>query len=165
MLQSTVKGQLQMLNLLKYWTVIVFTLAGLIGCSKPQNASTEYSRSQINSAQETIIATVVSKRVVTVDGDSGVGGTAGGLTGYIAGSTVGDTPGENAVGAIAGSIIGATIGSAVESKNQSVEATEYVLEAEDGKLFTILMTDSKFTVGETVYVGLGDTTKILAVAE
>ena len=154
-----------MLNLLKYSIIIVFTFSGLIGCSKPQNASTEYSLSQINSAQETIIATIVSRRIVTVDGDSGVGGTAGGLTGYIAGSTVGDTPGANAIGAIAGSIIGATIGSAVESKNQSVEATEYVLEAEDCKLFTILMTDNKFNVGEAVYVGLGDTTKILAVAQ
>ena len=46
-----------MLNLLKYSIIIVFTFSGLIGCSKPQNASTEYSRSQINSAQETIIAT------------------------------------------------------------------------------------------------------------
>ena len=154
-----------MLNLLKYSIIIVFTFSGLIGCSKPQNASTEYSRSQINSAQETIIATIVSRRVVTIDGDSGVGGAAGGLTGYIAGSTVGDTPGENALGAIAGSIIGATIGSAVESKNQSVEASEYVLKAKDGKLFTILMTDNKFKVGEAVYVGLGDTTKILSVAE
>ena len=144
---------------------MVFTFFGLFGCSKPQNTSTDYSRSQISSAQETIIATIVSKRVVTVDGDSGIGGTAGGLTGYIAGSTVGDTPGENAIGAIAGSIIGATIGSAVESKNQSIEATEYVLEAEDGKLFTILMTDNKFNVGEAVYVGLGDTTKILAVVK
>ena len=154
-----------MLNLLKYSIIIVFTFSGLIGCSKPQNASTEYSRSQINSAQETIIATIVSRRVVTVDGDSGVGGTAGGLTGYIAGSTVGDTPGENAIGAIAGSIIGATIGSAVESRNQSVQATEYVLKAENGDLFTILMTDNKFNVGEEVYVGLGEAAKILAVAQ
>ena len=154
-----------MLSSLKYWMVIAFIISGLNGCSKPQNVSTEYSRSQINSVQETVIATVMSKRVVTVDGDSGVGGTAGGLTGYIAGSTVGDTPSENAIGAIAGSIIGATIGSAVESKNQSVEASEYVLKTKDGKLFTILMTDNKFKVGEAVYVGLGDTTKILAVAE
>ena len=154
-----------MLTSIRYWMVIVFTIAGLNGCSKPQNVSTEYSRSQINSVQETIIATIISKRVVTVDGDSGVGRTAGGLTGYIAGSTVGDTPSENAIGAIAGSIIGATIGSAVEIENQAVAATEYVLKAEDGKLLTILMTDNTFNVGEAVYVGLGDTAKILAVAK
>ena len=154
-----------MLSSLKYWMVIAFTISGLNGCSKPQNVSTEYSRSQINSVQETVIATVMSKRVVTVDGDSGVGGPAGGLTGYIAGSTVGDTPSENAIGAIAGSIIGATIGSAVESRNQSVQATEYVLKAENGDLFTIVMTDNKFNVGEEVYVGQGETTKILAVAQ
>ena len=154
-----------MLSSFKCWMVIAFTISGLNGCSKPQNVSTEYSRSQINSVQETVIATVMSKRVVTVDGDSGVGGTAGGLTGYIAGSTVGDTPSENAIGAIAGSIIGATIGSAVGSEIQAVAATEYVLKAESGKLLTIIMTDNTFQVGETVYVGLGDTAKILAVAE
>jgi len=154
-----------MLTYLKYWMVIAFTISGLNGCSKPQNVSTEYSRSQINSVQETIIATVISKRIVTVDGDSGVGGTAGGLTGYIAGSTIGDTPSENAIGAIAGSIIGATIGSAVESETQAVAATEYVLKAKDGKLLTIIMTDNTFNLGEAVYVGLGDTAKILAVAE
>ena len=154
-----------MLTSLKYSMAIAFTISGLNACSKPQNVSTEYSRSQINSVQETIIATVMSKRVVTVDGDSGVGGTAGGLTGYIAGSTVGDTPSENAIGAIAGSIIGASIGSAVESEIQAVAATEYVLKEEDGKLLTIIMTDNTFNVGEAVYVGLGDTAKILALAE
>ena len=68
-----------MLSSLKYWMVIAFTISGLNGCSKPQNFSTEYSRSQINSIQKTIIATILSKRVVTVDGDAGVGGAAGGL--------------------------------------------------------------------------------------
>ena len=80
----------------------------LNGCSKPKNLFNEYSRSQINSARETILATIVFKRLVSIEGDRGVGQTAGGLTGYITGSSLGNTDTENAFGAIARAIFGAT---------------------------------------------------------
>ena len=120
----------------------------LNGCSKPKNSFNNYSRSQINSARETILATIVFKRLVSIEGDRGVGQTAGGLTGYITGSSLGNTDTENAFGAIARAIFGATLKTAVENRVQSVEATEYILEKATGGMTTITMTSGDFRVGE-----------------
>ena len=133
----------------------------LSGCSQPQNSSSEYRRSQLDNAQETIVATVVSKRVVNVDGETGIGQAAGGLAGYITGNTVGDTDNENALGSIAGALLGATIGSSIESKVQSVQATEYILQIGSSDLITVLLTDGQFNVGDEVYVSMGAQVKIL----
>ena len=152
------------LQIVNFFSVLILSLV-LSGCSQPKNASSEYSRSQINTAQETIVAKILSKRLVNIEGESGIGKTAGGLTGYIAGSTLGKSETENAIGAIAGAIFGATAGSAVESKLQSVEATEYILKKETGGMVTIIMTSGNFRVGEKVYVSMSGQAKILGVVE
>ena len=96
----------------------------LVNCSAPENNSSSYNRTEIQNAQRTIKAEIVSKRAVKVKGDSGIGTTAGAATGYIAGSSIGSNASDNAIGAIAGALIGATVGSAIENQAQTVDATE-----------------------------------------
>ena len=134
-------------------------------CSVPENSSASYNRSEMNVAQRTVKAKIVSKRSVTVSGASGVGETAGAATGYIAGSTMGDSGAENAIGAVIGTVVGATVGTAIENQAQSVEATEYILESDVTGLLTIIMTDASFPKGAFVYVSLGSPPKIMSVAE
>lgn len=136
-----------------------------MSCSKPDNSSATYDRSDLKVAKRTIKAQIVSKRLVEVKGGSGVGTSAGAATGYIAGGTAGSGSTDNAVGAIAGAIIGATIGSAVENKSMSVDATEYILEDDQSNLMTIIMTDSRFSEGSLVYVTLGYPPKIIGVVK
>ena len=133
----------------------------MINCSAPENNSASYNRAEIQSAQRTIKAKIVSKRAVKVKGDSGIGTTAGAATGFIAGSNASD----NAIGAIAGALIGATVGSAIENQAQTVDATEYIIENDVTGLLTIIMTDSSFSKGSLVFVSLGSPPKIIGVAE
>ena len=137
----------------------------LINCSAPENYSASYNRDEIQSAQRTIKAEIVSKRAVKVKGDSGIGTTAGAATGYIAGSGIGTNASDNAIGAIAGALIGATVGSAIENQAQTVNATEYIIENDVIGLLTIIMTDSTFSKGSLVFVSLGSPPKIIGVAE
>ena len=135
-----------------------------VGCSQPDNASATYNRSELQSAQRTIKAQIVSKRSVKVKGGTGVGSSAGAATGYIAGSTAGNNSTDSAVGAIAGAVIGATIGAAIENQALAVDATEYIIENDVTGFLTIIMTDSSFAEGSTVYVSLGSPPKIIGVA-
>ena len=137
----------------------------LANCSTPENNSASYNRSEIQSAQRTIKAEIVSKRAVKVKGDTGIGTNAGAATGYIAGSGLGSNASDNAVGAIAGALIGATVGTAIENQAQTVEATEYIIVNDVTGLLTIIMTDSSFSKGSLVFVSLGSPPKIIGNAE
>lgn len=141
--------------------VAFFLMLVSMGCSKPENASSIYKRSDIQVAKRTIKAQIVSKRSVTVKGGTGIGTTAGAATGYFTGSTAGNSSTDSAVGAIAGAVVGATIGSAIESQVLGVDATEYILEDDRSDLMTIIMTDPSFPERSMVYVTLGYPPKII----
>ena len=151
--------------MVRYLLFVSMCFPLISACSAPENSSASYNRSEMNVAQRTVKAKIVSKRSVTVSGASGVGETAGAATGYIAGSTMGDSGAENAIGAVIGTVVGATVGTAIENQAQSVEATEYILESDVTGLLTIIMTDASFPKGAFVYVSLGSPPKIMSVAE
>jgi outer membrane lipoprotein SlyB len=149
--------------IIKFTTFCLLLVA--VSCSKPENASSTYDRSDLQSAKRTIKAQIVSKRSVKVKGGTGIGTSAGAATGYVTGATAGNGSADSAVGAIAGTIIGATIGSAIENNALEADATEYILEDDRSGLMTIIMTDSSFPAGSIVYVTLGYPPKIIGVAE
>ena len=131
------------------------------GCSTPSNTSTTYDRGAMTSAQRTISGKVVSKRVVTVKGDTGVGSSAGAGIGAIAGGNLGGDNSDNAIGAIVGAVVGGTAGAIAESEAFATDALEYVVESNVAGLLTIVMTDSSFEVGDDVFIVLGRTPKLI----
>ena len=144
--------------LLSFLTVTMFA------CSTPENTSSTYSRAEMQTAQRTIKAEIVSKRSVKVKGGTGVGAASGAAAGGIAGSTIGSSAEDNAIGAIAGVLVGATVGAAIENQAQEVDAIEYIIESDVTGFLTIVMTDSSFPKGALVYVSLGSPPKILGIA-
>ena len=144
--------------------LLPLSIALPVACTQPENGSATYNRSEVQSAQRTIKAQIVSKRAVKIKGGTGIGTSTGAATGYIAGSTVGGSANDNAVGAIAGAVIGATIGTAIENSALEVDATEYIIENDVTGLLTIIMTDSSFVEGSNVYVSLGSPPTIIGVA-
>ena len=141
--------------------VACFLFLVSMSCSKPNNSSATYDRSDLKVAKRTIKAQIVSKRLVEVKGGSGIGTSAGAATGYITGSTIGNSSTDSAVGAIAGAVIGATVGAAIENQALEVDAIEYILEDDRSDLMTIVMTGQNFDSGSMVYVTLGYPPRII----
>lgn len=143
----------------------LFLLVGMtalvVGCSTPSNTSTTYDRSAMTSTQRTITGKIVSKRVVTVKGGTGVGSSAGAGIGAIAGGNLGGDGSDSAVGAIAGAVIGGTVGAIAESEAFATDALEYVVESNVAGLLTVVMTDSGFEVGDDVFIVMGRTPKLI----
>lgn len=141
--------------------LLISATASVIGCSTPSNTSTTYDRGAMTSAQRTITGKIVSKRVVTVKGGTGVGSSAGAGIGAIAGGSLGGNDSDSAVGAIAGAVVGGTVGAIAESEVFATNALEYVVESDVTGLLTVVMTDSGFEVGDDVFIVMGRTPKLI----
>ena len=130
-------------------------------CSAPRNDSAVYSGQSITTAQHTITGNVVSKRIVLVSGDSGIGKIAGAAIGAIAGGEIGGGDAENTVGSIAGAIVGGTIGASAEDELLQTNAVEYIVETAEQGLLTIILNDDHFRVGDDVFVILGNNPRLV----
>lgn len=132
------------------------SMALLASCAAPRDSNKLYGRSSLTTATRTIEGKVVSKRVVQVDTSRGIGGSTGGALGAIAGSGLGSSSRENLAGAVIGAVVGASAGAALESSKSTIGAFEYIVKSDVAGLITIIQIDGEFSVGERVYVVLGD---------
>jgi len=146
---------------ISYILFLILPVLLVSACSSPQNNSAVYSGQSITTTQQTITGNVVSKRFVTVSGDSGIGKIAGVAIGAIAGGEIGGGNAENSVGSIAGAIVGGTIGAEVEDELLKTNAVEYIIETAEQGLLTIILNDDNFRVGDDVYVILGNSPKLV----
>jgi len=133
-------------------------LLGLIamGCSSPNATNKNYSTQSLRSASRTVEAKIVSKRAVTVAGNSDIGGLAGTALGATAGSAIGGGGRANLAGAIVGAVAGGLAGSAIEKNVTEQNAFEYIVKLNNGELLTIIQSDAEFMLDEPVFVVLGD---------
>jgi outer membrane lipoprotein SlyB len=111
---------------------------GLSACA-PNISPDVVSASNANEVQTAVEGVVVSKRVVTVKGDSNMIGTlAGAGLGALAGSAIGGGRMRYATG-LAGAVGGGVAGNAIEDKLTTQQGIEYVvkLTQEEGPTTTI----------------------------
>ncbi len=108
-------------------SAIVVTLSlGLSACA-PNISPDVVSASNANEAQTAVEGVIVSKRVVTVKGDSNMIGTlAGAGLGALAGSAVGGGNMRYATGLV-GAVAGGAAGNAIEDKLTTQQGIEYVV--------------------------------------
>jgi outer membrane lipoprotein SlyB len=102
------------------------------------STSSTYSSRDVGVPIETSSATVVSSRVVDIEGDPGVvGPAAGGLAGGATGVTLG-SGNVSTLAAVLGGLIGAGAGYLAEQRLKSREGIEYVLQMDDGRTITLV---------------------------
>jgi len=120
-------------------TTLALTLTlGLTACA-PNISPDVVSASNANEMQTAVEGVIVSKRVVTVKGDSNLLGTGiGAVAGGIAGSTIGGGRGQM-LATLGGAVLGGAAGNMAQDKLTSQQGIEYVvkLTQEEGPSTTI----------------------------
>jgi outer membrane lipoprotein SlyB len=139
----------------------VVALAGLGACA-PQNTATTYSGYEIGRPAAIDRGVIVSERDVEVRGpNTGVGTVVGAGTGAVAGSYIGHGGRGSVLGAIGGAVVGGLLGHAVEDSASRGQATEFIVQRQDGAQFSVVQTnEERLQVGERVVVIYGDQTRL-----
>ncbi len=123
---------------------------GLTACA-PNISPDVVSASNANEVQTAVEGVIVSKRVVTVKGDSNMVGTiAGAVIGAVAGSSVGGGNMRYITGT-AGAVAGGAAGNAIEDKLTTQQGIEYVIKLtqEEGPTTTISTNGSSSNTNTT----------------
>ncbi len=136
-------------------------IAGLGACA-PQYTGTTYSGYEIGRPAAIDRGTIVAERNVEVRGpNSGVGTVVGAGTGAVAGSYIGHGGRGSILGAIGGAVIGGIVGTAVEDSANRGQATEFVVQRQDGAQFSVVQTNEDgLQIGERVLVIYGAQTRL-----
>lgn len=115
-----------MKNILFISSLAISLSLGLTACA-PNISPDTVSASDANQVQSAVEGVIVSKRIVTVKGDSNAVGTlAGAVIGAVAGSAVGGGNMRYITGT-AGAVAGGAAGNAIEDKLQTQQGIEYVV--------------------------------------
>ena len=133
----------------------------LVGCQT--NIDSDYYRStSVGSVNRAVRGTIVNARSVTVSDQAGVGTSSGAAAGAIAGASASDNLAGAALLAIAGAVAGGVAGTAVENSVTKQNATEYVVETQNGALLTLVQGGPDvFLTGERVIVVYGSPSRII----
>lgn len=92
-----------------------------------------------------------------------MGATAGASAGGVAGSQIGSSAEANIIGAIGGAVIGGIAGAAAEDAASRQMGIEYVVEATNGALLTVVQgADVPLSVGQKVLVIYGEQSRVIA---
>lgn len=131
-------------------------IAGLVGCSPYSTSGQKYERYETKTAYNVEYGTVVSTRLVEIEGEYGVIGTWGGASvGAAVGSGVGAGSGRRVARAVGG-VAGAVAGQAIEKEITSETGLEIVVALDDGgNIAVVQANDVNFASGEKVQILLG----------
>lgn len=141
---------------------IFIILTGLISaCAKNVSPNT-YEAAEAGVASKVVHGTIVGKRAIKIDANSGVGGLAGAGAGAIAGSTVGGSTRGNIAGAVGGAVLGGVIGNAVDKGVNRHKGFEYIIKLKNGSTIAIAQVQElQFEINQPVMVIYGAMTRIV----
>lgn len=142
--------------------LIAFLICILPACTSDIN-SDYYEAGQVGRVNKVIKGIVISARTIYVtDEDRGTGSLAGAVIGGVAGSMVGGDRNMNVLGAAVGGTAGAAIGSKTEKVITKQDATEYVIETDDGKIMSITQgNDQTLKIGQRILVIYGNRARVV----
>lgn len=145
------------------FTMIIATFLCVIltACAQSLSPNT-YQASQVGVASRAVPGVIVAKRIVDIDGNSGVGGLAGAVAGGAAGSGIGGSTAGHVVGAVGGALAGGLAGNAIDSAMNRQQGIEYIIKLKKGGTISITQTqDMQFQVHQRVLVIYGPKTRII----
>ncbi len=135
---------------------------GLMTACAPNVSPHTYQASESGVASKVLAGTIIGKRAVKVDANSGIGGLAGAGIGAAGGSAIGGSSRSNIAGAIGGAVLGGVVGNAVEKAIHSHKAFVYIINLKDGSTISITQVQElEFEVGQPVLIIYGATTRIV----
>lgn len=142
--------------------LICFSLL-LSACAKSVSPNS-YQSSEVGVASKVVPGVIMSKRAVSIDGNSGAGGLAGAGAGAAAGSTIGGSSSTsgNIIGAIGGAVVGGLIGNAADKAINHHQGYEYIIRLKNGSAVSVVQAEEmKFEVNQRVLVVYGAMTRII----
>jgi outer membrane lipoprotein SlyB len=129
--------------------IIVSVLMLTLSACSPKGVN-DHRIVTVGNARPSIEAVVISHQSVMIEvGTTGMGPVIGGTTGGLIANNNSDDIGI----IIAGIIAGAVVGEVVESDGNLHQATEYVIQTQNGLLLTVVQANQKkpiFLIGESV---------------
>lgn len=122
-----------------------------------------YSVGSVGQVNRAVRGTIISARPVDISGSqSGLGAGAGAAAGGAAGSMIGGNTAVNVIGAVGGAVAGGIVGSTVEETSTQQSGIEYVVQAENGALLTVVQgTPPALLIGQKVLVLYGSRSRII----
>lgn len=141
---------------------VVLTCLSAVSC-KPNISPDSYSVGSVGQVNRVVRGVIVSARVVAISGtNTGIGAGAGAIAGGAGGSAIGGSTEANIAAGVAGAVVGGLIGAMAEQEMTRQTGMEYVIEAENGALITVVQGDeSPLGVGEKVLVIYGGRARVI----
>ncbi len=137
-------------------------MTSLLAACAPNLSPNTYSAYEVGATSTVNKGVIVSRRLVRIDNNSGVGGLAGTIGGAAAGSTIGHGSTANIAGAIGGAIVGGLIGNAVDESVNQQQGIEYIIRLETGKTVSVTQPlNMQFEIRQRVLVLFGSTTRVI----
>lgn len=141
-----------------FMVILFFSLAA---CA-PSLSSNVYSGNQVGVASDTVSGVIVSKRVINIQNNTGVGAVVGTVGGAVAGSTIGGSTSANILGGLGGAVVGGLAGNAIEKGVSSQQGFEYVIRVSKSKTISVTQTaDTNLAVGDKVMVIYGNPVRVI----
>lgn len=144
--------------------LLIFTCIScfaLFGCTKNISPTT-YEASEVGTAHKVTAGVVISKRLVDIDVNSGVGGIAGATAGGAAGSMIGGNKATNVIGAVGGAVAGGVVGNALEKGIRKTQGYEYMIKLDDGATISVAQVkDLPLSINQRVLIIYGPTTRVV----
>lgn len=144
--------------------LLLLGIVALSGCAS-NIAPDTYSVDSVGQVSQAQKATVISSRVVNVEGgrQRGGGSLAGGVVGGAAGSAIGGGSRVPIIGAVGGAVLGSILGRKAEDAASHQQALEYVVRTESGQTLTLVQgTEPAFADGAHVLLLNGSRARIIA---
>lgn len=140
----------------------VLVCLGTVSC-KPNISPDSYSVGSVGQVNRVVRGIIVSAREVAISGtNTGIGAGAGAIAGGAGGSAIGGSTEANVAAGVAGAVVGGLIGAMAEQEMTRQTGMEYIIEAENGALITIVQGDeSPLGVGEKVLVIYGGRARVI----
>ena len=135
----------------------------VVACT-PNISPDSYSVGSVGQVNRVVRGVIVSARPVDISGtQTGVGAGAGATAGGAAGAAIGGSVEANIVGAVAGALVGGIAGAAIEENATQQTGMEYIVEAENGALITLVQGDEEpLSAGQKVMVIYGARARVIA---
>ncbi|WGF88667.1 hypothetical protein [Marinivivus vitaminiproducens] len=134
-------------------------LVGLVAAGCSNQSGQTYSRSEVGRTVSTQQATVLSSRLVDIEGENSVIGPAAGAAAGAAGTGLLVTGGSQSLAAVLGGLVGAGAGALAERGFKRGSGIEYIVGMADGRTMTIVQNQDAGEVpiaaGTPVLVQLG----------
>ena len=118
---------------------LVALMVFLLGACSTSTSDT-YNARDVGFVIETTEATVLTSRVVNIEGgeNTGTGTVAGGAVGATTGYVLAGSGSGRGLGVVLGAVVGAATGYLIEESTHSREGIEYVVRMNDGRVVTLV---------------------------